>query len=62
MGSDLEFRQLYASNQVDIRTNLFRKFSFLISGETYYKVSDIQAIHARLNISNEMFDEFKLKV
>lgn len=58
MKSDYEIVNLYETNDVKIEQNLKRMFNYMLSGRTYYKRSDIQAIHSRLYINEEMFREF----
>ena len=53
--------KVYEENGVDAKETLHHSLSFIFSGRTFFKKSDLKCIHERLFITNEVFDLY-LKV
>ncbi|CAK78664.1 unnamed protein product (macronuclear) [Paramecium tetraurelia] len=56
--SNVEIKNIFDSNDVNVNKVVLKKFEYLLSGRKYFKRSDIQAIHSRLKISEHIFERF----
>ncbi|CAD8131942.1 unnamed protein product [Paramecium pentaurelia] len=56
--SNVEIKNIFDSNDVNVNKIVLKKFEYLLSGRKYFKRSDIQAIHSRLKISEHLFEKF----
>ncbi|CAD8046263.1 unnamed protein product [Paramecium sonneborni] len=56
--SNVELKNIFDSNDVNVNKIVLKKFEYLLSGRKYFKRSDIQAIHSRLKISEHLFEKF----